>query len=145
MKNYPSFSVLVPVYNHAQYISEALDSLLAQTERDWEAIVVNDGSTDSTPDVLEAYRAKDSRFRVFHKKNGGVASALNMGLQQARGDWICWLSSDDLFHPCKLEIHRHWIGKYPECCFFFTHFRALNEATGQLSDPPLWRSIPDRE
>jgi glycosyltransferase involved in cell wall biosynthesis len=145
MQNSPFFSVIVPTYNQAKYLGEALDSLLAQTEPDWEALVVNDGSTDSTPEVLEPYFKKDRRFRVIHKENGGVASALNAGLRQAKGEWICWLSSDDLFETRKLEIHREWIVKHPACRFFFSHFRELDEATGKFSDPPLWRPIPDRE
>ena len=139
------FSVLVTVNNQTQYLGKALDTLLDQTDPDWEAVVVNDGSTDSTPEVLKTYCSKDSRFRVIHKENGGVASALNAGLRQAEGKWICWLSSDDLFDTRKLAIHREWITRYPDCRFFFTHFRYLEDKTGQLSDPPLWRTIPDPE
>ena len=145
MENRPFFSVIVPTYNQAKYLGEALNSLLAQTDSDWEAVVVNDGSTDSTPEVLETYFKKDRRFRVIHKKNGGVASALNAGLREASGEWICWLSSDDLFETRKLQIHREWIVKHPACRFFFTHFRELNDGTGKFIDPPLWRTIPDRE
>ena len=68
MENRPFFSVIVPTYNQAKYLGEALNSLLAQTDSDWEAVVVNDGSTDSTPKVLETYFKKDRRFRVIHKK-----------------------------------------------------------------------------
>ena len=135
----PFFTVLVPTYNQAQYLGQALDSLLAQTDSDWEAVVVNDGSTDSTAEVLKTYCARDRRFRGLHKENGGVGSALNAGLREASGEWICWLSSDDLFDKHKLAIHRDWIGRDPSCRFFFTHARRLDEATGRITD--AWLSI----
>ena len=139
----PTFTVLVPTYNHASYVGQALDSLIAQTDPDWEAIVVNDGSTDDTREVLEGYATKDSRIRVYHKENGGAASALNHGLKQARGEWICWLSSDDLFDPRKLEIHREWSRRCPDTRFFFTHFRELDGQTGKITDVDPWRRVPE--
>lgn len=145
MPQRPLFSVLVPTYNQAPYLGPALDSLLGQTFSDWEAVIINDGSTDSTPQVLADYIDKDERFRVFHKENGGPGSALNVGLQHARGQWICWLSSDDFFDPRKLEIHRDWIAKRPEDRFFFTYFREFNAETSEFSDPPLWHKNPERE
>lgn len=141
----PLISVLVPTYNQAPYLGEALDSLLAQSFPDWEAIVVNDGSTDSTAEVLETYGAKDPRFTIVNKENGGVASALNLGLQRAKGEWICWLSSDDFFDKEKLKIHRDWIQQHPSCRFFFTHFKELNDATRTLTTPPMWSPAPPRE
>jgi glycosyltransferase involved in cell wall biosynthesis len=143
MTGSPLFTVLVPVYNHARYVGAALDSLLAQTDQDWEAVIVNDGSTDATPEILEDYARRDARFRVFHKQNGGVATALNRGLREARGEWICWLSSDDLFDPRKLEIHRAGILRHPEGRFFCSHFKTLEEPSGTLEEPPLWAPIPE--
>lgn len=141
----PFFSIIVPTYNQAQFLGAALDSIIAQTDPDWEAIVVNDGSTDATADLMEAYALKDPRIRTFHKPNGGVASALNEGRKQALGQWICWLSSDDMFDPRKLEIHRQWIDRYPDCQFFFTYFRLLRESTGEITDHDLWGPLPERE
>ena len=140
----PKFSVLVPVYNHDRYIGAALESLLAQDDAEWEAIVVNDGSTDLTPGIIDDYAKRDSRIRVFHKANGGVSTALNYGLARARGEWICWLSSDDLFAASKLRIHRNAIAAHPECRFFFTHFHEIANDTGQITDPPLWNAIPEK-
>jgi len=132
MSNIPFFSIIVPTYNQAQYLGLALDSIIAQTDPDWEAIIVNDGSTDSTPEVLEDYANKEKRFKVIHQKNGGVGSALNVALKLAQGQWICWLSSDDLFIENKLEIHRDWIKQYPDCSFFFSDFKQLNNTTGEI-------------
>lgn len=145
MSTGPFFSVIIPTYNQAQFLGAALDSLLAQTDPDWEAVVMDDGSTDKTREVMEAYARKDARIRIFHKANGGVASALNEGLRRAQGKWICWLSSDDMFEPDKLETHRTWIDLYPDCRFFFTFFRLLRESTGQLTDHELWGPLPERE
>jgi glycosyltransferase involved in cell wall biosynthesis len=140
----PFFSVIVPTYDQDQYLSDALDSLIAQTYTNWEAVIVNDGSLDETPEALQEYAQKDSRFRIFDKPNSGVASALNLGLSQARGTWLCWLSSDDLFDERKLEVHREWIAKNPDCRFFFSHYKELDDSTGRITDPPSWGN-PDRE
>jgi glycosyltransferase involved in cell wall biosynthesis len=139
----PTFSVLIPTYNHAGYVGQALDSLIAQTDPDWEAVVVNDGSTDNTAEVLDGYAAQDARIRVFHKENGGAGSALNIGLHEARGRWVCWLSSDDQFEPRKFEIHREWFEKRPDCRFFFTRFRDMDSDTGEITDVDDWRPIPE--
>lgn len=138
----PFFSVLVPTYNQAQYLGQALDSLIEQTNINWEAIIINDGSTDSTSEVIELYCKKDVRFKSIYKENGGVGSALNKGLENAQGEWVCWLSSDDLFDYHKLEIHQDWIEKFSDVHFFFSHFKYLNDETGEVSDPPLEINIP---
>ena len=139
----PMFSIVIPVYNHGHFVGAALDSVIAQTDPDWEIIAVNDGSTDDTPEVLEAYAGRDARIRVVHKSNGGASTALNVGVGKARGEWICWLSADDLFEPTKLAVHRKWIERNPDCRFFFSHFRYLNDDTGEITDPPMWRPVPE--
>lgn len=141
----PFASIIVPTYNQAEYIGAALDSILAQTDPSWEAIIVNDGSTDGTAAIIEAYSARDARFKVFHKPNGGVASALNEGLARATGRWIHWLSSDDLFEPAKLALNRRWIERHPDTKFFFSYFTLLRETTGQREKRELWGPVPDPE
>ncbi|MFA5844415.1 MAG: glycosyltransferase [Coriobacteriia bacterium] len=96
-------SVVVPTYNQAQYLPLALDSILGQTYGDWEAIVVNDGSTDNTASIADDFARRDPRFKVIHKENGGISSALNAGLAEVTGGYFCWLSSDDMYLPGKLE------------------------------------------
>ncbi|MEG8945549.1 glycosyltransferase [Rosettibacter firmus] len=141
----PFFSVIVPTFNQAEYLGEALDSLLNQTFTNWEAIIVNDGSTDNTKDVIDKYLSMDKRFKAFHKENGGVASALNLGIKNARGEWICWLSSDDLFEPKKLEIHFNAIKQNPAIKFFHSHWYLLEDKTKQKIAPGLWLNIPPKE
>ena len=145
MTQNPFASIIIPTYNQADYLKEALDSLLAQTDGDWEAVVVNDGSTDHTQEIAESYAAKDSRIRTFHQANGGVAEALNTGLRNARGDWIHWLSSDDLFEPNKLAINRTWIERHPESNFFFSYFTLLRQSTGERERRELWGPLPKPE
>jgi cellulose synthase/poly-beta-1,6-N-acetylglucosamine synthase-like glycosyltransferase len=127
----PFFTVVVPTYNHEKFLPEALDSLLGQSFEDWEAVVVDDGSTDGSGEIMDHYAKRDPRIRTIHKANGGVSSALNAGIENARGEWICWLSSDDYFEPGKLRSHRKEIRKYPAIKFFFTGFIELNEETGE--------------
>ncbi len=123
----PLFSVIVPTYNQAEFLPVALDSILSQTYDNWEAIVVNDGSTDQTVEVMNGYAKKDARIRIIHKTNGGVASALNEGIKTARGEWICWLSSDDMFEPEKLEVHLQAIKENPDIRFFHTNYFLFDE------------------
>ena len=99
----PFFSIIIPVYNVAPYLRECLDSVLAQTFTDWEAICVDDGSTDGSGAILDEYAAKDERFRVVHKANGGVSSARNAGLDAARGEWVLFLDGDDVWSRYLLE------------------------------------------
>ena len=91
----PKISVIVPVYKAEAYLHRCVDSLLAQTFTDFEVLLVDDGSPDRSGEICDEYARKDSRVRVFHKENGGVSSARNMGLDEARGKWICFVDSDD--------------------------------------------------
>ncbi|MCX7875603.1 MAG: glycosyltransferase [Melioribacteraceae bacterium] len=102
--NYPLVSVVVPSYNQAEWLPKTLDSIIEQTYPLWEAIVVDDGSTDNTWEVIQQYSQKDNRIKGFHKENEGISSALNYGIDKANGNYFCWLSSDDLFNPQKLEL-----------------------------------------
>ena len=97
-------SVIVPVYNVENYIRECLDSILAQTFIDFELILVNDGSTDHSGRICEEYKEKDSRIKVFHKENGGLSSARNKGIEEAKGEFICFVDSDDTIRGDYLEI-----------------------------------------
>ena len=92
-------SVIVPAYNIEAYLGRCLDSLLAQEHNNLEIIVVNDGSSDSTGAVIDAYAAKDCRIKAIHKENGGVTSARLRGLEAATGDWIGFCDGDDFVEP----------------------------------------------
>lgn len=92
-------SVIVPVYNVEPFIRECLDSILAQTYKKFELILVDDGSTDCSGEICEEYAKKDERIRVLHKENGGLSSARNAGLDVAVGEYICFIDSDDIISP----------------------------------------------
>lgn len=91
----PMFSIIIPVYNVAPYLRECLDSVLAQTFTDWEAICVDDGSTDGSGSILDEYATRDPRFRIIHQSNAGVGAARNRALDIATGEWITFLDGDD--------------------------------------------------
>lgn len=96
-------SVIIPVYNTEKYLVECLDSVLAQTYTNYEAILVDDGSTDQSPAICDEYADRDPRFRVIHRENGGLSEARNTGLDVARGKYIYFLDSDDRLVPNTLE------------------------------------------
>lgn len=97
-------SVIIPIFNVEKYLPRALDSLLAQTHQDWEAIMVDDGSTDNCGIIADEYAQKDSRFKVIHKTNGGLSNARNTGVEHSCGKYILFLDSDDFFHPQLMEL-----------------------------------------
>lgn len=98
-------SVIIPNYNSSRYLGETLDSVRNQTFTDWEAIVVDDCSTDHSVEIIQSFARKDNRIRLIacHTNNGGPAVPRNMGIAAARGDYIAFLDSDDLWMPEKLE------------------------------------------
>lgn len=99
----PSISVLVPIYNVEKYLRQCLNSLQAQTFKDFETICINDGSTDSSREIIQEYLDKDARFKVIDKPNSGYGSSMNRGLEKACGKYIAILESDDFFEPFALE------------------------------------------
>jgi glycosyltransferase involved in cell wall biosynthesis len=108
-------SVIIPVYNMERYLSRCIDSIIAQTHRDYECILINDGSTDSSPRLCEEYERKDNRIRVIHKENGGLSSARNTGIDNSRGNYIFFLDSDDFVPDYSLETLYSNIGTADIC------------------------------
>ncbi len=95
----PFLSVIVPLYNAETYLSQSLDSILSQTFTDFELLLIDDGSTDSSPAICERYAAQDDRIRIFHKENGGLVSARQHGFPLARGEYVTFVDSDDWIAP----------------------------------------------
>ncbi len=98
------FTVIIPVYNVEEYLRKCIDSVLAQTFRDFEVILVDDGSTDGCPQICDEYQEKDPRVRVIHKPNGGLVSARNAGILAAKGDYITYVDGDDWVKPELLQF-----------------------------------------
>jgi glycosyltransferase involved in cell wall biosynthesis len=99
----PKVSVIIPTYNRANLLPRAIKSVLNQTFRDFELIIVDDGSTDNTRELVERFQKKDSRIKYFYKENGGPGSARNFGVKNARGNFVIFLDSDDMFLSGLLE------------------------------------------
>ena len=99
----PEISVIIPVYNAEQYLTQCLDSVAGQTFADFEAIIVNDGSTDGSADIIREYAGRDSRFIVVEQENKGLSEARNAGINIARGQWITFVDSDDMVAPDFLQ------------------------------------------
>lgn len=118
-----SFSIIVPCYNAAKYVSETIESVLGQDYDDWELILINDGSKDATLSILQSYARKDDRIKVYDIKNGGVSKARNYGMSVALGDWIMFLDSDDWLEQNALSSIDKYRNKYPDCDVFgFNHY-----------------------
>lgn len=109
----PFFSVVVCTYQRAHCLAEALDSLLAQSEPDWECVVVDDGSSDGTAELVRGYAASDDRFRYMWQSNRGTGLARNAGVAASSGLFVTFLDSDDTYAPEHLDIRKQVLVEYP--------------------------------
>jgi len=107
----PFFSVIIPVYNKAMFVSETLQSVLTQTFTDFEIIIINDGSTDNSESVIKTLN--DNRIKYFYKENEGVAIARNLGIEKAQGEFVCFLDADDFWKPTYLATFKGYIDTHP--------------------------------
>ena len=130
----PFFSIIIPVYNVELYLRECLDSVLLQTFGDWEAICVDDGATDDSGAILDGYALKDTRFKVIHQSNAGVSAARNAALDIAKGEWLCFLDSDDKVECHWLEDIADGAKQYPEVDWIRISFRDWFEG----KEPKAW-------
>jgi glycosyltransferase involved in cell wall biosynthesis len=142
----PLVTVVVPCYNYGRFLPEALESVLAQTLVSWECIIVDDGSSDDSPQVAEEYSRRDSRFRLFRQENGGPSAARNVALRNSTAGLVQFLDADDILHPRKLEEqvnflehHREVEIVYGPIRFFRTENRELilHSIQGRLSSPMM--------
>jgi glycosyltransferase involved in cell wall biosynthesis len=119
----PLVTVVIPCFNQGEYLAEALESVRRQTFRDWECIVVDDGSTDTTAQVGQEFARRDARIRYVYQRNGGLASARNRGLELARTAYLQFLDADDLLHASKLELQLAALGGAPGNALCFCDYR----------------------
>lgn len=112
----PKISVVIPTYNAAQYVGEAIESVLNQTFKDYEIVVVDDGSTDNTEELLQKYV---DRIRYIKQKNGGEGAARNRGIREAHGEWVAFLDADDLWLPHKLKVQMEFVEQHPDVDFIY--------------------------
>ena len=123
MRQQPSVSVIIATYNRAHYLAETIDSVLSQKFRSFELIVVDDGSTDNTRELLRAY---GDRLRFYCQENRGPSAARNLGVHHARGEWIAIQDSDDLCRPNHLEVLFGYVAAHPYCRMVFANGAYLN-------------------
>ena len=118
-----SLSIVIPVYNVKGYLQKCLDSLCEQINDSWECILVDDGSSDGSEKICDEYACRDSRFRVFHKKNGGVSTARNLGLENASFEIISFIDADDCVNSDYVDVILRSIGSMD--LLFFAHSAIL--------------------
>ena len=128
MKNDPLVSVIMPAHNAANFISESIDSVVAQTYPNWELLIIDDASFDDTPRIIENYREQDNRIKVHRlPANQGAGFARNIGIKASGGDFISFLDADDLWKPKKLEVQLDFMQKHNvEVCF--SSYELIDEA-----------------
>lgn len=127
----PQFSVIIPSYNHARFLPAAIDSVLAQTLTDWEIVLVDDRSSDESFELAQSF--DDVRIKVLlNERNSGTYATLNRALDEATGDWVAVLNSDDLWEPEKLAIQSNLLSRYDDAAWSYTNGGQL-DADGVLS------------
>jgi glycosyltransferase involved in cell wall biosynthesis len=134
-------SVIVPAYNIAGYLTATLRSLVAQTYKDFEVLIVDDGSTDETAQVAHGFVANHANFHLLKKPNGGLSSARNFGIAAAKGEYIALLDGDDLYRPTKLQRHNALLDRNPQVGVVYSASQAMRDDGGRtwlsLSGKPV--------
>src|SRR5687768_1555420 len=116
-------SVVMPVYNGERFVSQAVDSVLGQTFRDFEFLIVDDGSTDHTPEILRAFERRDGRVRVIQNNHGGISSALTRGIDESRREWVARIDADDIALPDRFEKQMRTAAANPKVVAWGTYAR----------------------
>lgn len=125
-------TIIIPVYNVASYLAACIDSILRQHYTDWELLLIDDGSTDSSGKLCDTYAAKDARIHCFHQANGGVGRARNTGIEHAKGEWITFIDGDDWVSDDYLANLMEPISNHPH--LDFVHCGCLNQlASGEVT------------
>lgn len=127
-------SVIVPVYKVEQYLPKCINSILSQTFSDFELLLIDDGSPDTSGKICNDYAAKDSRIRVFHKENGGVSSARNLGLREALGEWVCFVDSDDWIEKDCFKVAYKYVIDDQLDCLQFSYKRINSQGNVLITD-----------
>lgn len=140
-------SIVIPVYNAEKYLNKCVDSLLNQTYKNIEIILVNDGSKDSSPSICDKYKEKDKRIKVIHKKNAGVSSARNDGIKTAKGDWVTFVDADDWVEKNYVEyLLKNGVENNSEITLTTYPYKVTDNKKEENDDTPEWvKTIPGYE
>ena len=133
------FSVIIPVYNSEKSLDRCLRSVLEQSFEDFEVVIIDDGSSDGSPAICRRYAEADPRIRYICQENGGVSSARNHGIQEAEGEFLVFLDSDDSYRPAYLETFSRMIAENPDCDHFWCGYCTLSndpEVNGAVTKLP---------
>ena len=133
-------SIITPCYNGAKYISETIDSVIAQTYTEWEMIIVDDGSKDNSAQIISGYAAKDSRIRLISQENSGSAAARNNGIRNASGQYIALLDADDLWLSEFLEKQISFMREKDVVCVCCSYTR-IDENSAEIMRPTIAKDI----
>ncbi len=128
MQDSPLISVIMSVHNHEAFVVQAVESVLAQSFFDWELILINNGSTDRSPVLIDELARRDARIRPIHQEDIGLPAARNRGIDLSHGPWIAYLDSDDLWFPKTLETYAGYIEAHPQARFIFGFAHRLRGA-----------------
>jgi len=139
----PRVSVIIPTYNHAHFLPDAVQSVFDQTFQDFEIIVVDDGSTDNTCNVIQAYI--DNRFKYIHQENQGLAASRNTGLRAAQGEFVVFLDADDILLPCKLEVQVAWMQAHEDYGLVASGWNIIDNQGMFLKAELPWLYVPQIE
>lgn len=140
----PTVSIIVPCYNKADYLADALDSVLNQTYSNWECIIINDGSPDATASIANDYLTKDNRFKYYYQENQGVSLARNNGIKLSTGDYILPLDADDIIESTFIEKAINHFELYPLTKLVYSRYDTIGLETGEAKvsnycyDELLW-------
>ena len=132
-------SVIIPAYNGDRYMVEAINSILHQTYTNWEIIIVDDGSTDNTSNIIQKY---SKQIKYFHQTNQGVAASRNLGLSKAEGEYIAFLDQDDVFLPHKLASQVTVLAEDSTLGMVSSGWQIIDRDGGILAAVEPWRQIP---
>lgn len=128
----PKIAIIVPCYNQGKYLQDALDSVLAQSLLEWELVIVDDGSTDSSPDTAKSYAAKDCRIRYAYQENAGPSAARNKGVALTSAPLLFFLDGDNMICPNFLEQGVNYMDSHPECVLFNSKADYFGDKTGEF-------------
>ncbi len=133
-------SIIIPTYNRAYCLGRTIDSVIAQTHTDWEALIIDDGSTDETRRFIADTYGHDPRVRYIYQTNGGVSNARNTGIRECRGDYVAFLDSDDIWKPWKLAVQLEGLRRHPEAGMIWTDMKAV-DPDGTVTNPRYLKTL----